>query len=127
MRPTGGICDEELVSARGVDNELSVQRRQKGGACVQQDGRGQQRLGLSSDEGSERSPELRYAGGKNRCAAMPGFEGVNAVSHDLLGGLRPFVRSCLCLHRDIVLHAGCYWFARASGEAVIWKRLFLIF
>ena len=51
MRSTGGGCDEEGVSDRGVDNELSVQRQQKGSACVQQDGAGKERLGISGDEG----------------------------------------------------------------------------
>lgn len=50
MRPTAGSCDEN-VSDRDADNELAVQRQQKGNACVQQVGGGKERLGLSGDEG----------------------------------------------------------------------------
>lgn len=80
MRSTCGSCDEKYVSDRGADNQLSVQGQRKGTACVQQDGGGKERLGLSGDEGRERSQELRYAGRRNRCAALPGCPGLNAPS-----------------------------------------------
>lgn len=50
MRPPGRGCEQD-VSDRDANNQLSVQRRQKGNAGLQQGGARKERLGVFGHEG----------------------------------------------------------------------------
>jgi len=80
VRPTGGRRDEKNVSRSATDDELPTGREREDRIRVQQDGRGKERLGASVHERPERNQKLGNAGSKDCCAAMPGFEEVNALT-----------------------------------------------
>src|SRR5208283_603739 len=80
VRLTGGRRDERNVSRGATDNELQTRRERKNRIRVQQDGRGKERLGVSVHERPERNQELRNAGSEDCCAAVPGFDEVNALT-----------------------------------------------